>query len=84
MASVKGGDPLYLRTINSWPRSWWCPLGLFGSGLGARVAEVRVPCGPSASHVRPRRHRPSATDDRRTSDARFATWCALSGTPALA
>lgn len=84
MASVRAGDPPYLRTVNSGPRPELCPLGLFGRGLGARVAEVRVPCGPNASHVRPRRHRLSATDDRRTSDARFATWCAISGTPALA
>jgi len=40
--------------------------------------------GPIASHFRPRRHRLTATAHRRTRDERFATWRAITGTPALA
>jgi putative transposase len=40
--------------------------------------------GPIASHFRPRRHRLTATAYRETRDQRFATWRAVTGTPALA
>jgi putative transposase len=40
--------------------------------------------GPIAAHFRPRRHRLTATAHRRTRDERFATWRAITGTPALA
>jgi putative transposase len=40
--------------------------------------------GPIASHFRPRRHRLAAHDYRQTRDARFATWRAVTGTPAMA
>ena len=39
---------------------------------------------PIASHFRPRRHRLAATAYRRTRDERFATWRAVTGTPAMA
>jgi putative transposase len=40
--------------------------------------------GPIASHFRPRRHRLAAPDYRRLRHERFATWRAVSGTPAMA
>jgi len=40
--------------------------------------------GPIASHCRPRRHRLTAVTYRATRDQRFATWRAVTGTPALA
>jgi len=40
--------------------------------------------GPIASHFRPRRHRLTATAYRQTRAERFATWRAVSGTPAMA
>jgi putative transposase len=40
--------------------------------------------GPIASHFRPRRHRLTAETYRETRAARFATWRAVTGTPALA
>ncbi len=40
--------------------------------------------GPIASHFRPRRHRLSAAAYRETRAARFATWRAVTGTPAMA
>jgi len=40
--------------------------------------------GPIASHFRPRRHRLTAAAYRQTSTARFASWRAVSGSPALA
>ncbi len=40
--------------------------------------------GPSALHFRPCRHRLTATNYRATRTARFATWRAVTGTPALA
>jgi len=40
--------------------------------------------GPIASHVRPRRHRLTAATYRATRAGRFATWRAVTGTPAMA
>ncbi len=40
--------------------------------------------GPIAAHFRPRRHRLTAAAYRETRDERFATWRAVTGTPALA
>ncbi len=40
--------------------------------------------GPIASHFRPRRHRLTADAYRHTRAARFATWRAVTGTPAMA
>jgi len=40
--------------------------------------------GPIASHFRPRRHRLTAAEYRTTRAERFATWRAVTGTPALA
>ena len=40
--------------------------------------------GPSVGHFRPRRHRLTAAAYRATRTARFATWRAVTGTPALA
>jgi putative transposase len=40
--------------------------------------------GPIASHFRPRRHRLAAHDYRQLRDERFATWRAVTGTPAMA
>src|SRR3954454_4805174 len=40
--------------------------------------------GPIASHFRPRRHRLTAAEYRETRHERFATWRAVTGTPALA
>jgi len=40
--------------------------------------------GPIAAHCRPRRHRLTATNYRATRTERFATWRAVTGTPALA
>ncbi len=40
--------------------------------------------GPIASHFRPRRHRRTAAAYRETSTERFATWRAVTGTPARA
>ncbi len=40
--------------------------------------------GPIASHFRPRRHRLTAEVYRQTRAERFATWQAVTGTPALA
>ncbi len=40
--------------------------------------------GPIASHFRPRRHRLTAHDYRQIRDERFATWRAVTGTPAMA
>ncbi len=40
--------------------------------------------GPVAGHCRPRRHRLIAAAYRQTRDGRFATWRAVTGTPALA
>ena len=40
--------------------------------------------GPIASHFRPRRHRLTATAYRQTRTERFATWRAVTGTPAMA
>jgi len=40
--------------------------------------------GPIASHFRPRRHRRTAHDYRQLRDERFATWRAVTGTPARA
>ena len=40
--------------------------------------------GPSAAHCRPRRHRLTAPTYRATRAARFATWRAVTGVPALA
>ncbi len=40
--------------------------------------------GPIANHFRPRRHRLPAADYRQTRNARFATWRAVTGTPAIA
>jgi len=40
--------------------------------------------GPIASHFRPRRHRFTAAAYRETRTERFATWRAVTGTPALA
>src|SRR3954454_19028439 len=40
--------------------------------------------GPIASHFRPRRHRLTAEVYRETRAERFATWLAVTGTPALA
>jgi len=39
---------------------------------------------PIASHFRPRRHRLTAEAYRETRTARFATWRAVTGTPAMA
>jgi len=39
--------------------------------------------GPIASHFRPRRHRLTAEAYRQTRAARFATWRAVTGTPAM-
>ena len=39
--------------------------------------------GPIASHFRPRRHRLTAVTYRATRDQRFATWRAVTGTPAM-
>ena len=40
--------------------------------------------GPIAAHFRPRRHRLTADASRETRHERFATWRAVTGTPALA
>jgi len=40
--------------------------------------------GPIAGHFRPRRHRLTATAYRETRTERFATWRAVTGTPAMA
>lgn len=40
--------------------------------------------GPIASHCRPRRHPLTAAAYRETRDQRFATWRAVTGTPAMA
>jgi len=40
--------------------------------------------GPIASHFRPRRHRLAAAAYRQTRAERFATWRAITGTPAMA
>src|SRR4051794_21553204 len=40
--------------------------------------------GPIAGHFRPRRHRLTATAYRETRAERFATWRAITGTPAMA
>ncbi len=40
--------------------------------------------GPISAHCRPRRHRRTAAGYRETRTARFATWRAVTGTPALA
>ena len=40
--------------------------------------------GPIAAHFRPRRHRRTATAYRQISTERFATWRAVTGTPAMA
>ncbi len=40
--------------------------------------------GPIASHFRPRRHRLTADAYRETSAERYATWRAVTGTPAMA
>jgi len=40
--------------------------------------------GPIAGHFRPRRHRLTAAAYRQTRAGRFATWRAVTGTPALA
>jgi transposase len=40
--------------------------------------------GPIAAHFRPCRHHHTATDYRQTRSERFATWRAVTGTPALA
>ncbi len=40
--------------------------------------------GPIASHFRPRRHRLTAADYRQIRDARFQSWRAVTGTPAMA
>jgi putative transposase len=40
--------------------------------------------GPIASHCRPRRHRLTAAVSRETRTERFATWRAVTGTPAMA
>ena len=40
--------------------------------------------GPIADHFRPRRHRLTAAAYRQTRTARFATWRAVTGVPALA
>ncbi len=40
--------------------------------------------GPIASHFRPRRHRLTAAAYRQTRTERFATWRAVTGTPAMA
>ncbi len=40
--------------------------------------------GPIAAHCRPRRQRLTAAEYRETRDERFATWRAVTGTPALA
>ena len=40
--------------------------------------------GPIVGHFRPRRHRLTAASYRQTRAERFATWCAVTGTPALA
>ncbi len=40
--------------------------------------------GPIASHFRPRRHRLTAAVYRETRAERFATWRAITGTPAMA
>ena len=40
--------------------------------------------GPIASHFRPRRHRLTAAAYRETRAERFATWRAVTGTPAIA
>ncbi len=40
--------------------------------------------GPIASHFRPRRHRLTAESYRQTRAERFATWRAVTGTPAMA
>ena len=40
--------------------------------------------GPIAAHFRPRRHRLAAATYRQTRAARFATWRAVTGTPAMA
>jgi putative transposase len=40
--------------------------------------------GPLATHFRPRRHRLTAEAYRATSAERFATWRAVTGTPAMA
>ena len=39
--------------------------------------------GPIAAHCRPRRHRLTATAYRETRTERFATWRAVTGTPAM-
>ncbi len=39
---------------------------------------------PIASHFRPRRHRLAAPEYRQLRDERFATWRAVTGTPAMA
>jgi len=38
--------------------------------------------GPMMNHFRPRRHRLTAPDHRRTRGQRFATWRAVTGLPA--
>ncbi len=40
--------------------------------------------GPIASHCRPRRHRLTAEASRQTRTERFASWRAVSGSPAMA
>ncbi len=40
--------------------------------------------GPIAAHFRPHRHRLTAAAYHQTRDQRFATWRAVTGTPALA
>jgi len=40
--------------------------------------------GPIAAHFRPRRHHLTAAAYRQTRDGRFATWRAVTGTPAMA
>ncbi len=40
--------------------------------------------GPIARHFRPGRHRLAATDYRQTRTERFATWRAVTGSPAMA
>jgi hypothetical protein len=40
--------------------------------------------GPIASHFRPRRHRLTAAEYRQTRHERFASWRAVTGTPAVA
>ncbi len=40
--------------------------------------------GPISGHFRPRRHRLNARTSRETSAERFASWRAVTGTPAMA